>query len=101
MPDYVRVASVDEIPKGTGKAVEVNGRQVALFNVNGEFHALEGLCPHQGGLLGEGYLKGTVVTCPLHFWQFDVVTGQAPDLPEAGIGKLGVKIEDGQVLVEA
>ena len=100
MPGYVKVASVDEIPEGTGKAVEVSGRPVALFNVGGQFHALDGLCPHQGGLLGEGYLKGTVVTCPLHFWQFDVVKGHAPDLPEACIEKFSVKIVDGQVLVE-
>ena len=100
MPDFVRVASVDEVPEGTGKAVEANGQPVALFNVGGDFHALDGVCPHQGGPLGEGYLKGTVVTCPLHFWQFDVVKGHAPDFPDARITKFRVKVEAGQILVE-
>lgn len=52
------------------------GRVVALFNVDGEFHALDGVCPHAGGPLGEGTLKGTIVTCPWHGWQFDVTTGR-------------------------
>jgi nitrite reductase/ring-hydroxylating ferredoxin subunit len=100
MADFVRVASVQEIPEGTGKAVEANGRRVALFNVAGTFHAVDGTCPHQGGPLGEGILDGPVVSCPWHFWQFDVVKGHAPDFPEASIEKFRVRIESGDVLVE-
>ena len=51
-------------------------RIIALFNVNGEFFALDGICPHQGGPLGKGRIEGCVVTCPWHGWQFDVTTGQ-------------------------
>jgi len=97
---FVRVAGVVEVPKNTGKAVKANGRCVALFNVNGNFHAIDGICPHQGGPLGEGYLKGAVVTCPLHFWQFDVVKGHAPDFPEASIETFPVKVEGGDIFVE-
>ena len=100
MPEFVRIASVGEIPAGTGKALQANGRPVALFNVDGSYHAIDGTCPHQGGPLGEGYLKGTVVTCPYHFWQFDVVTGQAPDFPQATIERFRVKIEGDEILVE-
>jgi nitrite reductase/ring-hydroxylating ferredoxin subunit len=100
MPGLVRVASVSEIPAGTGKAVQANGRAVALFNVDGVFHAIDGTCPHQGGPLGEGYLKGTVVTCPYHFWQFDVVTGRAPDFPQASIATFPVTVEGDDVFVE-
>lgn len=100
MPEFVRVASVGEIPTGTGKALHARGRPVALFNVGGSFHAIDGTCPHQGGPLGEGYLKGTVVTCPYHFWQFDVVTGQAPDFPQATIERFRVKVEGGEIFVE-
>ena len=100
MPAFVRVARVAEVPEGTGKAVQANGRAVALFNVAGNFHAVDGICPHQGGPLGEGYLQGTVVTCPWHFWQFDVVKGHAPDFPEAGITRFPVKVENGDVFVE-
>jgi nitrite reductase/ring-hydroxylating ferredoxin subunit len=49
---------------------------VAIANVDGTLHAIDGLCPHQGGPLGTGELCGTVLTCPWHGWQFDVTTGR-------------------------
>jgi nitrite reductase/ring-hydroxylating ferredoxin subunit len=100
MGNYVKVARVGEIPPGTGRPYEVQGRPVALFNVGGTFHAVDGLCPHQGGPLGEGMLEGSVVMCPWHFWQFDVVLGHAPDLPEAVIRKYPVRVEGDDILVE-
>jgi len=100
MADFVKVASVGEIPEGTGRALLANGRRVALFNVAGTFHAVDGVCPHQGGPLGEGILEGPVVSCPWHFWQFDVVRGHAPDFPEASITKFRIKIEHGDIFVE-
>ena len=48
----------------------------ALFQVDGRFHALDGICPHQGGPLGRGTVCGGIVTCPCHGWLFDGVTGQ-------------------------
>jgi nitrite reductase/ring-hydroxylating ferredoxin subunit len=51
-------------------------RIVALANVAGSFHAIDGLCPHQGGPLGTGMLCNGVLTCPWHGWQFDVTTGR-------------------------
>ena len=100
MSSFFKVAAVSEVPAGTGKAVRPNGVSVALFNVDGEFHAVDGVCPHQGGPLGEGILDGAIVSCPLHFWQFDVVKGHAPDFPEAAITKFRVKIEAGEIYVE-
>lgn len=76
MTETVKAARIDEIPPGTGKELTLSGRIVALYNVGGEFHALDGICPHAGGPLGKGMLQGTVVTCPWHGWQFDVTTGQ-------------------------
>ncbi len=49
---------------------------VALYNVDGTFYALDGVCPHAGGPLGEGTLRGNIVTCPWHGWQFNVTNGQ-------------------------
>jgi len=100
MADFFKACTIGEIPAGTGKAVEVNGRKIALFNVDGTLHALHGVCPHQGGPLGEGILEGQVVTCPWHFWQFDVVRGHAPGLPEARLPKYRVKLEGDDILVE-
>ncbi len=76
MSQRVRVAAVSEVPVGSSHELTVAGRIVALFNVDGQFHALDGVCPHAGGPLGRGVLEGCVVTCPWHGWQFDVTTGQ-------------------------
>ena len=76
MPEWIAIASVDECPPGTSIERVAGDRMVALANVDGTFHAIDGLCPHQGGPLGTGRLCGTVLTCPWHGWQFDVVTGQ-------------------------
>lgn len=76
MSEMVRVAGVDEIPAGTGKEFTVGERVIAVFNVEGNFHALDGICRHSGGPLGQGPLRGTVITCPWHGWQFDVCTGR-------------------------
>ncbi len=75
MSDWHKVAAVTDVPVGTGKEIAVNGRLVALFNVDGEFNAMDGICAHQGGPLGKGNLIGNVVTCPWHGWQFDVTAG--------------------------
>ena len=70
------VAKVSDIPEGQCKAFEVNGQNIAVFNVGGEYKATEGICRYKGGSLGEGALDGTVITCPLHGWQYDVTTGE-------------------------
>ena len=71
-----RVAMIHEIPPGEGREFVVGGKIVALFNVDGTFHAMDGICPHAGGPLANGDLNGNVVTCPWHGWQFDVSSGR-------------------------
>jgi nitrite reductase/ring-hydroxylating ferredoxin subunit len=75
MSRFVPVAKVDELPPGSGREFTIEGRIVAVFRVGQEFHALDGICPHAGGPLGDGVLQGCIVTCPWHGWQFDVSTG--------------------------
>jgi len=96
---FVKVAKVEEIPPGTGKPVVVGDVKVALFNVGGSFHAIDNVCPHQGGALGEGFLKGHVVTCPFHFWQFDIKTGRCPEFPEARVSRFAVRVEGSEISV--
>lgn len=76
MPDYVKVANLSELQPGSCKMVEANGKEIALFNVDGTVYALDNTCLHQGGPLGEGMLEGQVVTCPWHMWQYNVCTGE-------------------------
>ena len=76
MSKYVRVASVADIPPGGARAYAVGDREIAVFNVDGAFHAIENACPHQGGPLVDGRLDGKIVTCPWHAWCFDVTDGK-------------------------
>lgn len=74
--DFVKAASVSEVPAGTMKGVRVGGTDVLLVNVGGEIYAIHGLCTHQSGVLANGKLEGKVVTCPRHGSQFDVTSGK-------------------------
>jgi len=76
MNDWIPIATVDECPPGASIERLAGDRMVAVANVDGIFHALDGLCPHQGGPLGTGVLCGATLTCPWHGWQFDVTTGR-------------------------
>jgi len=76
MAQSFKLADVADVPPGSAKEVTVAGRVVALFNVDGTFHALDGVCRHAGGPLGNGALDGCIVTCPWHGWQFDVTSGR-------------------------
>ncbi len=100
MGTRVRVAAVGEVPAGTGRVVEAGGRVLALFNVDGTFHALDNACPHRGGPLGEGDLDGPVVTCPWHAWRWDVTTGANANNPAVTVARLAVSVEAGAVFVE-
>lgn len=87
------VGTVDEIPPGERKIVEIAGRSIGVFNVGGEYFALRNTCPHQGGPLCQGQLtgflmarvpgdysytrRGEILRCPWHGWEFDVKTGQS------------------------
>jgi len=81
MGELVPVASLAEVPVGGCKHVDVAGRPIALFNIDGIIYATHGACTHRGGRLGEGELAGTEVTCPLHGATFDVTTGQVTGPP--------------------
>ncbi len=70
-----RVASVKDLPPGSALGVEVQGRRIALFNVDGAIYATDETCTHSGGPLSEGVLSGSAVTCPWHGAEFDLRTG--------------------------
>lgn len=99
MPSYVRVASTADVPPGQGRTFEIDGKQIAVFNCNGTFYAIDNECKHQGGPLGEGELDGTIVTCPWHAWTYDVTTGVSPDDPDCSVSCYPVKVEGDSVLV--
>lgn len=96
-----RAAKMDEIPLGQIREFTVNGRAIAVANIDGKFFAINGICLHQGGSLGEGQLDGTVVTCPWHGWQYDVTTGKLAQQPSGGVPCYSVELRGDEVFVDA
>jgi len=113
--EYTRVAAADELEPGTGTGVVVDGIEVALFNVDGEFHATSNRCPHQRAPLckvgerkinGEkcwnetrgGFTDAPAVACPWHLWEIDLETGEHAASGKR-VGVFDVKVENGDVLV--
>jgi nitrite reductase/ring-hydroxylating ferredoxin subunit len=99
MAEFIRVAKEIDVPAGSAKEVGLNGRVVAIFNLGGKIHAMEGICPHAGGPLAEGTVEGTVVTCPWHGWQFDLANGQNVYNSKCVQHCFEVKIEGGEILL--
>jgi nitrite reductase (NADH) small subunit/3-phenylpropionate/trans-cinnamate dioxygenase ferredoxin subunit len=85
MAEFETVARVGEIPAGEGRAYPVNGRVVAVFHLDGRYHAILDTCPHMGASLASGYVEGTAVTCPWHAWRFCVRDGTWLDNPNAAV----------------
>ena len=101
MPEeFHKVAPTDEVAPGEVKQYQVEGRPVALCNVDGELYAFEDICTHAFAHLSEGGLEGDRIKCPLHGARFDVKTGTAKSLPAVkAIPTHEVKVEDGIVYV--
>lgn len=99
MSQWIPIATSDECPPGTAIERLADGRMVAIANVGGTYHAIDGLCPHQGGPLGTGSLCGTVLTCPWHGWQFDVATGRHVVSRTVRQAVYEVREEDGRLFV--
>ncbi len=101
MAGFVKVAKTDEVASGQGKMVEVSGKKVALFNVEGSFYAIDDTCTHRGGPLSEGSLDGKQVTCPLHGAIYDVTSGEVlgPPAPK-GVARYNVRVEGENIEVE-
>ena len=102
MSNFVKVATIDEIPVGGSKLVEIDYVRVALFNLEGEIHAIEDVCTHDGGPLVEGtVINGCEVQCPRHGARFDIRTGAALSFPAfEATNSYEVQIDGDDVLVE-
>ena len=99
MQEFHKVAQLSEVPVGQSKVVMLNNKVIALFNVDGKLYALHNLCPHEGGPLSEGRVKGHVVTCPWHDLAFDVRNGQGVDGGGYCMGSYEVRLEGSDIMV--
>jgi nitrite reductase (NADH) small subunit len=99
MEGFEKVAQLEDLAPGRSKKVTVNGRAIALFNVDGKFYAIHNSCPHEGGPLADGRLKGYVVACPWHDLAFDIRNGQGTDGGGYCVGSYEVRVEGTDIWV--
>lgn len=99
MNGYFDAVEIERLPPGTGRTVEHGGHRYAVFNVGGEYYAIDDGCPHREGPLGFGYLDGCRVHCPLHGWAYDVTTGAGVTRPDRPVKAYPTRVENGRVWI--
>ena len=98
---YVKVAKVGDIPRGRVQVVELEDEDIAICNVDGEFHAVANLCTHDGGPLGDGFLHGDEIECPRHGARFSGRSGEVRVLPAiVPIPTYDLKVEGDEIWVD-
>jgi nitrite reductase (NADH) small subunit/3-phenylpropionate/trans-cinnamate dioxygenase ferredoxin subunit len=100
MAEFHRVCRVGELAEGEGKTVSVAGKLIAIFYADGEYHAIDDVCPHMGASLSGGAVEEGIVTCPWHAWRFRLCDGTWADNPRIKIGHYPVRIAGNEVQVE-
>ncbi|MBA3750223.1 MAG: Rieske (2Fe-2S) protein [Nitrosopumilus sp.] len=98
---WVKIANKDEIHEGKGKEINVKGQRIALFLSKNKYYAIEALCRHQDGSLAPGKIDGEVVQCPLHFWHYNIRTGELLDYMEGvKLNTFDVEIRKDQIYLD-
>jgi nitrite reductase (NADH) small subunit/3-phenylpropionate/trans-cinnamate dioxygenase ferredoxin subunit len=101
MSSLNKIATTAELQPGAGKKVEINGKEIAVFNIGGHFYAIDDMCPHRGGSLSEGSCEEKVVACPWHGWQYDVTTGSCLTNPSVQQQTYEVKVQGNDLFISA
>jgi glutamate synthase domain-containing protein 2/nitrite reductase/ring-hydroxylating ferredoxin subunit len=99
--EWIDVCALHEIDDRKGRAVAINGTDVAVLRVGDQVHAVGGLCPHRGGLLADGTVIGGSVVCPLHHWDFDLRSGVSPYDPNDRVPVFRARVSKGRIEVDA
>jgi nitrite reductase/ring-hydroxylating ferredoxin subunit len=100
MSEFAPAIAAADLPPGRAADLVVGGQSIALVNLDGTFHALSGRCPHRGGPLGQGFVDGSLVSCPWHNYTFDVTTGENVVSADLKVPRYEVKVENGLVYVK-
>jgi len=99
MPTFVKLATQDDLPQvNQAKEFRCGEKEICIANVNGEYSAMDNICLHRGGPLGDGVILNGKVVCPWHGWEWDPQTGVHDS--SAKIAVYPLKIENGDVLIE-
>ena len=97
---FLRASKKDEVPPGSIREFQLDGKNVAVANVGGKFFAINNVCLHRGGPLGQGEMEGSTVTCPWHGWQYDVTTGKVKVNPAVGVQTYAVEVRGDDIFVD-
>ena len=98
---FVKVGKIEDVPPGSAKVYEVNGRPLAVCNVEGDLYAIDDVCTHDEGSLDQGELEGCEIECPRHGARFDVRSGEVTALPAVlPIDTFKVRIQGDDVEIE-
>jgi NAD(P)H-dependent nitrite reductase small subunit len=98
VPDHV-VARLDALPQRRGRVVHAGTQEVAVFRVGDTVYALDNVCLHTGGPLGEGIVEDGCAVCPLHGWRYRLDDGAIPTNPAVRLVTFPVRVEDGDVIL--
>lgn len=99
--NWIDAAALDAVPEGDVVAVRVDGKEIALYEVEGEIYATDNLCTHGAARMSDGFLEGREIECPLHQGKFDVCTGKALCAPlTENIRTYPVRIENLRVMLK-
>ena len=100
MSDWVTACPLDELLPGTHRIADVDGIQVAVFNLDGQIYAIEDVCTHDGGVLTGGPIEGDQIVCPRHGARFCIRNGKALTPPAyEPVATFPVRVENGEVQV--
>lgn len=107
------VLAEDDVPEGGHAVVNIEGREIGIYRVNGEYHAILNYCPHQGAPICAGLVSGTtlpsevydyeygrtgeIVRCPWHGWEFDLQTGKSLFSDRIRVKKYKVEVHEGKI----
>ena len=101
MDRWVTLCPVGEAPpEGAVVEVEAEGAAICLARIGGSLHALDNVCPHRQGPLGEGWIEGEAVVCPWHSWAFDVYSGEALPPERSKVRVFPVRTDGESVQIE-
>ena len=96
----VKVGSLAKLPPGKAMQVDAGDDTYAICNAGGVLYALDGICPHAGGPLGEGALHGTTLVCPWHAWEYDCRTGVNEGDEDTKVDTFPVRLEGDDILLD-
>ncbi|SRR6266851_9964176 len=97
---FVKVACVSEVKPDSVIEVSAGGNLYAICNVGGRIYALNGICPHRGGPLGQGQIHGKNVVCPWHAWEWNCATGENDFDPGKKVANCAVQISGDDILLD-